>query len=76
MMTATSTEQRTESSCAFLNKPPLRLRKVTDLVDLLARCKDEYRQDGIPIAVVANRLDLYNSNISYVKYEDTLRGRQ
>lgn len=28
MMTATSTEQRTESSCAFLNKPPLRLRKV------------------------------------------------
>ena len=30
MTTATSTEQRTESSCAFLNKPPLRLRKVTD----------------------------------------------
>jgi hypothetical protein len=28
IMTATSTEQRTESSCAFLNKPPLRLRKV------------------------------------------------
>jgi hypothetical protein len=28
MMTATSTEQRTESSCAFLNRPPLRLRKV------------------------------------------------
>lgn len=27
-MTATSTEQRTESSCAFLNRPPLRLRKV------------------------------------------------
>ena len=31
MMTATSTEHSTESSCAFLNKPPLRLRKVTDL---------------------------------------------
>ena len=31
MMTATSTEQSTESSCAFLNRPPLRLRKVTDL---------------------------------------------
>ena len=28
MMTATSTEQSTESSCAFLNRPPLRLRKV------------------------------------------------
>lgn len=28
MMTATSTEQRTESSCAFLNRPPLRLRNV------------------------------------------------
>jgi len=28
IMTATSTEQRTESSCAFLNNPPLRLRKV------------------------------------------------
>lgn len=28
IMTATSTEQSTESSCAFLNKPPLRLRKV------------------------------------------------
>lgn len=27
--TATSTEQSTESSCAFLNSPPLRLRKVT-----------------------------------------------
>ena len=28
MITATSTEQRTDSSCAFLNRPPLRLRKV------------------------------------------------
>ena len=28
MMTATSTEQRTESSWAFLKSPPLRLRKV------------------------------------------------
>ena len=27
-MTATSTEQSTDSSWAFLNKPPLRLRKV------------------------------------------------
>ena len=27
-MTATSTEHRTESSCAFLNRPPLRFRKV------------------------------------------------
>lgn len=27
-MTATSTEQRTDSSCAFLNRPPLRFRKV------------------------------------------------
>lgn len=29
-MTATSTEQRTESSCAFLNNPPLRLRNVLE----------------------------------------------
>jgi hypothetical protein len=28
MKTATSTEQSTESSCAFLNRPPLRFRKV------------------------------------------------
>lgn len=28
MMTATSTEQSTESSWAFLNRPPLRFRKV------------------------------------------------
>lgn len=28
MKTATSTEQRTESSCAFLNRPPFRFRKV------------------------------------------------
>jgi hypothetical protein len=28
MITATSTEHRTDSSCAFLNRPPLRLRKV------------------------------------------------
>lgn len=28
IITATSTEQRTESSWAFLNRPPLRLRKV------------------------------------------------
>lgn len=28
--TATSTEQRTESSCAFLKRPPLRFRKVTE----------------------------------------------
>ena len=30
MITATSTEQSTESSCAFLNSPPFRFRKVTD----------------------------------------------
>jgi hypothetical protein len=28
MMTATSTEHSTDSSCAFLNRPPLRFRKV------------------------------------------------
>ena len=28
IITATSTEHRTESSCAFLNRPPLRLRNV------------------------------------------------
>jgi len=28
MKTATSTEQRTLSSCAFLNRPPLRFKKV------------------------------------------------
>lgn len=33
MITATSTEHSTDNSCAFLNKPPLRLRKVTDLDD-------------------------------------------
>lgn len=30
MITVTSTEQRTESSWAFLKRPPLRLRKVTE----------------------------------------------
>lgn len=30
IMTATSTEQRTASSCAFLNSPPFRLRNVTE----------------------------------------------
>lgn len=30
MMTATSTEHSTESSCAFLNRPPLRFRNVTE----------------------------------------------
>lgn len=29
-MTATSTEQRTASSCAFLNRPPFRFRNVTE----------------------------------------------
>jgi hypothetical protein len=28
MKTATSTEHKTDNSCAFLNRPPLRLRKV------------------------------------------------
>lgn len=32
MMTATSTEHSTESSCAFLNRPPLRFRKVLGTV--------------------------------------------
>jgi hypothetical protein len=32
MMTATSTEQRTDSSCAFLKRPPLRFKKVLDNV--------------------------------------------
>ena len=73
MITATSTEQRTESSCAFLNRPPLRFRKVTDLVEVLAPHRVEDSQDGIPIAVIANGLNLHNSNISY---EDALPGRQ
>lgn len=30
MKTATSTEHRTESSCAFLKRPPFLLRKVTE----------------------------------------------
>lgn len=30
MMTATSTEQSTDNSCAFLNRPPLRFKKVTE----------------------------------------------
>lgn len=39
MMTATSTEQRTESSWAFLKRPPLRFRKVLGEVSLaMQRC--------------------------------------
>jgi hypothetical protein len=34
MMTATSTEQSTDSSCAFLNRPPLRFRKVLPRVSV------------------------------------------
>lgn len=30
IMTATSTEQRTASSCAFLNRPPFRFKNVTE----------------------------------------------
>jgi hypothetical protein len=39
MMTATSTEHSTDSSWAFLNRPPLRLRKVTERLrsSLIAR---------------------------------------
>ncbi len=48
MKTATSTEQSTESSCAFLNRPPLRFRKVLWVGNrlsvfsafLCARCRD------------------------------------
>ena len=35
-MTATSTEQSTDNSCAFLNSPPLRLRKVLALFGLVS----------------------------------------
>jgi len=40
MMTATSTEQRTDSSCAFLNNPPFRLRKVLQLCQTASHPRD------------------------------------
>ena len=64
MMTATSTEHSTDSSCAFLNKPPLRLRKVTDLCGRSqydgARGSGRGRVSAThaPVAVVLDGLDL------------------
>jgi hypothetical protein len=67
MMTATSTEQRTESSWAFLNRPPFRLRKVTELRQGQWQCAGSSTGAGssIPIAVVADGLDLsWNARVS------------
>lgn len=50
MMTATSTEQSTESSWAFLNRPPLRFRKVLQQVSFscgdsnLTRMREAYTE--------------------------------
>jgi len=67
MMTATSTEQRTESSCAFLNRPPLRLRKVTELrwesVGVRGWMKAWWAYRA-PVAIVAYRLDLHVPSVS------------
>ena len=47
MMTATSTEQRTESSYAFLKSPPLRFRKVlgTRLAVVARRAARQEREE-------------------------------
>lgn len=65
MMTATSTEQRTDNSCAFLNSPPLRLRNVTDLwQEVVGQQAVAEEGDGIgvgvavPVAIIADGLDL------------------
>jgi hypothetical protein len=61
MMTATSTEHSTESSCAFLNRPPLRFRKVLARVSVGSRLPDARRREGSlhgTVAVVLDGLDL------------------
>lgn len=63
MTTATSTEQSTESSCAFLNKPPFLFRKVLDKEAVRIDRAKIIRQAGVrgihgAIAIVLNRLDL------------------
>jgi hypothetical protein len=54
-MTATSTEQRTDNSCAFLNKPPFRLRKVL----IRALLVNVYANDGTASRVDESRRTCY-----------------
>jgi hypothetical protein len=61
MMTATSTEHSTESSCAFLNRPPLRFRKVLPRVSVGSGTRGAWsRAAGLhgAVAVVLDGLDL------------------
>lgn len=79
MKTATSTEHKTESSWAFLNRPPFRLRKVLEDVDISSStCRREWAQgngfgDNIhgAIAVISDGLDL---NFSSTHFELQLAG--
>lgn len=80
MKTATSTEHKTESSWAFLNRPPFRLRKVLEEdVDVSSStCRREWVQgngfgDNIhrAIAVIPDGLDL---NFSSTHFELQLAG--
>lgn len=44
--TATSTEHSTDSSCAFLNRPPLRFRKVTERLRSSRTVRELGRSEG------------------------------
>lgn len=62
MKTATSTEQRTESSCAFLNRPPLRFKKVLHGGKNQSRPAMRARVGGVnlhrAVPVILDRFDL------------------
>ncbi len=68
MITATSTEQRTDSSCAFLNRPPLRLRKVLVDVAISLMCMGQRLGSYIhgTISIILDRFDL---NLSAAHHE-------
>jgi len=57
MTTATSTEHNTDNSCAFLNKPPLRLRKVLEeAVSFVSLTRPVHLHRAVPF--ILDRLDL------------------
>lgn len=68
MITATSTEQRTDSSCAFLNRPPLRLRKVLVYV-VVSFVFMGRRLDGYIHGTISIILNRFNLNLSATHHE-------
>lgn len=70
IMTATSTEQSTLNSCAFLKRPPLRLRKVTERLrsSLIGRISIFLR----PIAAVAVAHATYRADGTFATAQDAV----